>query len=95
MLDGASYVRYPILVANRDNIGFCEAMRRNGVMVGSTWNYCLPFLPAFQKFSNGGDCPGTEKVYREAVELPAFPGLTDVEKSKIISAVKLSIGCKD
>ena len=91
ILDDASFVRYPVLVADRDKTGFCEAMRANGVIVGNTWDYCLPFSTAFQSFSNGREYPGTDRIYREAVELPAFPGLTEREKRQIIRAVKRSL----
>jgi perosamine synthetase len=92
IFDDASFVRYPVLVADRDKTGFCEEMRANGVLVGNTWNYCLPFSTAFQGFSNGREYAGAKKVYREAVELPAFPGLTEREQSQIVRAVKSSIG---
>ena len=92
MLDGASFDRYPILVENRDRIGFCPTMKANGVVVGGTYLYCIPFLDAFQKFSGGRNYPGAEKVYRESVELPAFPGLTERDKRQIIRAVKRSMG---
>ncbi len=95
ILDGASFVRYPVLVADRDKSGFCEAMRANGVSVGSAWNYCLPFSTAFQSFCNGREYAGASKVYREAVELPAFPGLTEREKRQIIWAVKSAIGYRN
>jgi dTDP-4-amino-4,6-dideoxygalactose transaminase len=92
ILDDASFVRYPVLVADRDKTGFCDAMRANGVIVGSTWDYCLPFSTAFQNFSNGREFAGANKIYREAVELPAFPGLTEREQRQIVGAVKRSIG---
>ncbi len=95
ILAGASFVRYPVLVTDRDKTGFCEAMRANGVIVGNTWNYCLPYSAAFQSYSDGREYPGTEKVYRKAVEIPAFPGLTEREKRQIVSAVKRSIGSRN
>jgi len=95
MLDGASFIRYPLLVENRSKIGFCQTMKANGVMTGGTWLYCVPFLDAFQEFSDGRNYPGTEKVFREVVELPAFPGLTERDRRQIVRAVKRAIGCKD
>jgi perosamine synthetase len=95
MRDGASFIRYPLLVRNRSEIRFCAKMKANGVLTGDTWRYCIPFQDSFRKFLDGRSYPGTEKVYHEAVELPAFPGLTERDRRQIVRAVKQSIGCKD
>jgi hypothetical protein len=54
-----------------------EALTSNGVIVESTRNYCLPYLSTLQKLSNDRNCPGAIAVYREAIDLQAFTGLTE------------------
>lgn len=40
----------------------------------------------------GGSFPGAEQYYAEAVTLPLFPGLSDVDQDTVISTVRQAIG---
>ncbi len=91
ILSEASFTRYPRLVPGRDEIGFCESMRSRGVIVGTTWQYALPFANACRHLAGGRPFPGAERIFREAVELPAYPGLTARDQARIIQAAKDSL----
>ena len=73
------------------HVEFFEAMRSNGVGVN------LHYIPVYRQpyYAEMGfspsDYPESEKYYAEAISLPIFPGLTDIQQEYITNAVNQSL----
>ena len=74
-----------------DHVEFFEAMRSNGVGVN------LHYIPVYRQpyYAEMGfspsDYPESEKYYAEAISLPIFPRLTDIQQEYITNAVNQSL----
>ena len=74
-----------------DHLKFFEAMRSNGVGVN------LHYIPVYRQpyFEKMGfapfEYPESEKYYTQALSLPIFPGLTEVQQEYIANAVNKSL----
>ncbi len=81
-----------ILRLNRNEIrtthrAVFESMRAAGIGVN------LHYIPVYrQPYYEGlgfkaGHCPEAERYYAEAISLPIYPGLTEAEQDRVISAL--------
>ncbi len=79
-----SWLRYPLLVNNRDTL-LLQA-RQHHMLLGD-W-YDAPLVPAssdMEAFSyTPGSCPRAEDVAKRIINLPTYPALTDTQVTQII-----------
>jgi dTDP-4-amino-4,6-dideoxygalactose transaminase len=89
----SSYHLYILQIdsALNDHLEFFKAMRSNGV--GVNLHY-IPIYrqPYYEKIGfSSSDYPEAEKYYSQAVSLPIFPGLTDVQQKNIVLTIGKAI----
>lgn len=83
----SSWHIFPIrLKKNRDNV--FDRLRAEGI--GVNVHYIPIYLhPYYRKLGyREGLCPKAEKYYEEALTLPVYPGMSDAQIKKVISATK-------
>jgi len=84
--EGSSYSHYTIRVKNREI--FLQNMEKQGIHVGTTFNYSLPHLSMFSSFCyDKNNFQKSLKAANEVVNLPIFPSLTNSEIKYTIEAV--------
>lgn len=83
----ASYSHYTIRVPNRER--FQRGMLAQGIETGSLFDYSIPNLPAYNKYS--GAFPEAERLAGEVVNLPNYPHLRPSDVDKITEAAKIAI----
>lgn len=68
-----------------------EEMRMNGI--GVNLHYIpVHTQPYYKKFDlKYGNCPNAEKYYAEAISLPIYPKMSEVEQDKVISTLKKAL----
>ena len=82
---------FVVRVAARKRDAFRKALAARGV--GTQVHYPVVYdHPAFRDARPSGGCPVAEKAAQEVVSLPMFPGLTDREVDRVISAVRAAAG---
>lgn len=69
-----------------------EALRAAGV--GVNLHYIPVYLqPYYERMGfKGGHCPEAERYYAEAISLPMYPGLTDSQQDRVVSALRAALG---
>ena len=96
-LDGySSYHLYVIRLklndTSRSHRQVYEAMRAAGILVN------LHYIPVYrqpyyeQMGFKSGYCPESERYYSEAISIPLYPGLSDVEQEQVVTALQQAIG---
>jgi dTDP-4-amino-4,6-dideoxygalactose transaminase len=84
-------IRLKLELISRTHHDVFVALREQGIGVNLHYipvhtqpYYCkMGFAP--------GDFPEAERYYREAISLPIFPGLSDPDLNKVVSALKVAI----
>jgi dTDP-4-amino-4,6-dideoxygalactose transaminase len=83
----AVYHLYVIRVAERDQL--IQHLNENGIGTGIHYPIPLHLQEAYQGLGYAaGDFPVTERVAREIVSLPMFPGLTRAQQERVAGAVQ-------
>jgi UDP-2-acetamido-2-deoxy-ribo-hexuluronate aminotransferase len=77
------FAQYTIRFSARDELR--SALARWAIPTQVHYERCLHQQPAFAAF--GTELPEAEQAAREVLSLPIFPGLTDAEQDRVISAV--------
>lgn len=84
-----AYHLYVVLVeAELDRDALFQELRKKGIGVNVHY-YPVHLQPYYR--ANGakeGDCPGAESVAQKMLSIPIFPGMTDVDVSTVVEAVK-------
>jgi dTDP-4-amino-4,6-dideoxygalactose transaminase len=68
-----------------------DSLKKQGVLVNLHY---IPVYrqPYFEKMGfTVGYCPNAEEYFTEAVTLPLYPGLTEVQQAQVISALELAL----
>ena len=68
-----------------------EALRR--MDIGVNLHYIPVYLqPYYERYGfKSGYCPQAERYYAEAISLPMYPGLTEQQQDKVVSALKETV----
>jgi dTDP-4-amino-4,6-dideoxygalactose transaminase len=80
---------YPVRVADRDGRKTRERLKREGIEVGSTFDYVVADLPIFSRFATG-DYPNARLAAQEMINLPNYPSITR-RQADMISNILLKI----
>jgi len=84
--EASSNIRFPIFVKDRDNL--IHFLKNNGVFVSDIW-YDAPVAPA--KLTNetdyGGECPNSELVSRQILNLPTHINVSKRDAEKISALI--------
>ena len=90
--DTDSHVWHLFVVLVPDREKFRSALDAAGVATGVHYPTPIPCQPAFAHLGyRRGDFPVTEDVMARCVSLPMFPELTDEQRSRVVTAVKLAM----
>lgn len=81
---------YTILVKNRDAVA--RALRDAGIETAVHYPAALHAQPAFASARQAGSLKGAEKMAREALCLPIYPGLSEADQQRIAGALEDSLG---
>lgn len=81
---------YTILVKNRDAVA--RALREAGIETAVHYPATLHTQPAFASAIKAGPLTGAEKMAREALCLPIYPGLSEADQKRIAGALEDSLG---
>jgi dTDP-4-amino-4,6-dideoxygalactose transaminase len=68
-----------------------DSLKKQGVLVNLHY---IPVYrqPYFEKMGfTAGYCPNAEKYFTEAVTLPLYPGLTEVQQAQVVSALEIAL----
>jgi perosamine synthetase len=83
-----SWLRFPILVANRKQVVFHAREQR---MFLGDW-YDTALAPAIEHMGvfryEQGSCPNAEDVSSRVINLPTYPALTDTQVGQVIALIK-------
>ena len=84
-------IRLEIDKISRTHRQVFEALRKKGI--GVNLHYIpVHTQPFFQRMGFGlGDYPEAERYYAEAISLPMYPGLSEDQQDKVVSALKTAI----
>ncbi len=85
-LDGATNLRFPILVQGRDRL--IEHLRESGVHVSDIW-YDAPIAPKkyMHNAAYAGECPESEKISRAMLNLPTHANVEEADAREIATLV--------
>lgn len=87
---GATYTPYTPRIERRDEIGFCQRMRAQGIEVITSFDYVLPYMKQYRPYAKG-EYPQAEQAAREVVNLPNYPGLSATNARYIVESVRRSL----
>ena len=81
-----AYYLYVCRHPERDRI--IEELKKRDILVNISYPWPIHTMTGYQHFGyREGDLPNTEKAAREIFSLPMYPGLTDEEQDKVITAL--------
>ena len=81
------YHLFPLRVKNRDE--FMQKLKEKGVATSIHYPRALHMIPALQQSGcKEGDFPVAEKIARETVSIPIFPGMTKEQVMYVIKSIQ-------
>ena len=84
LIEGATYLYCVSMVEERAK--FIEHMRKKGIQVGDYLEYAIPYMKAYEKYRDG-DYPNTYRCFRNIINLPCHPSISDADLSKVVKCV--------
>jgi len=87
ILNGAIYLRYPVVVNNRKKL--LTNARKQGIILGRWYSNVIdPEAINIRKFRyKKGTCPVAEDVAKHIVNLPTYPRLTSSEVKRVVKII--------
>jgi UDP-4-amino-4,6-dideoxy-N-acetyl-beta-L-altrosamine transaminase len=88
----SAYHLYPICIEQKEG-GVTQRQVYNAMQVAGV-NVNLHYIPVYRQPHyeamgfKAGHCPEAEQYYQQAISIPMFPGLSDVEQGKVIQVLK-------
>lgn len=85
-------IRLKLGEINKTHRQVYEALRTAGILAN------LHYIPVYrqpyyeQMGFGAGHCPEAERYYSEAISIPMYPGLTDVQQDQVVSALHAAVG---
>lgn len=93
-LDKSANIRFPIKVQNREDL--IKFMKSKGIYISDTW-YDAPVAPKkYLSLTNykKGQCPNSEKLSLEIINLPTHKNVSEEDACKIANYIKIWINTK-
>ncbi len=87
LMDGAAYSHYTVRIQRRDESQFERLMFDRGVAVDRAYDYALPYLEPYRSFATG-EYPQARQAAYEAVNLPCYPHLREVDAQYVAACVR-------
>jgi perosamine synthetase len=85
LMDGATYSHYVIRVKDRQRV--MKEMARRGVQVGQLIEYSIPHMDSYRKYASGYSFQNSLLCSQTTINLPIYPGLSEMQLQKISNAL--------
>ena len=85
----SAYHLYTVRVPDRDAVR--EELTERGIRTGVYYPVPLHRQTCFAG-ADGAQCPGADRLSREVISLPCFPGMTAEEQDRVIQVVREVLG---
>jgi len=86
--DGSEPVWHLYVIRTADPDGFCAALGERGIATGRHYPIPVHQTEAYRHLGREGALPVTERLAREMVSLPMFPGITAAQLDAVCDAVR-------
>jgi dTDP-4-amino-4,6-dideoxygalactose transaminase len=88
---GSDPVWHLYVVRTADPDAFCAALSERGIATGRHYPIPVHQTEAYRHLGRDGEFPVTERLAREVVSLPMFPGITEAQLEAVCDAVRSAL----